>query len=81
MKNNPKQNIRIHTYRKHVNLTLPDDLVEAAKDNGLNLSRFLESKLQDALNSDRMGPGPGFEPGTQAPQARMLTRLHYPGHV
>ena len=27
------------------------------------------------------GPGPGFEPGRRAPQARRLTRLPHPGHV
>ena len=52
MKNNPKQNIRMHTYRKHVNLTLPGELVEAARDNGLNMSRILEKELENRLNEN-----------------------------
>lgn len=81
MKNNQKRNIRIHTYRKHVNLTLPSDLVEASKQQGLNLSRILEMELEKRLNGSVVAGPSGFEPEPQAPQACVLSGClaHYPG--
>ena len=55
-----------------MNVYLPGELVEAAKDNGLNLSRILEMELVERLNSSKVVAPAGFEPTSRAPKARML---------
>jgi len=72
-------------YRKSTCLHLDNEIVETAKQTGLNISRVSENALIGAI--ERLGgpkPGtslvdvvrpPGFGPGLSAREAEVLTRL------
>ena len=69
-----------YTYRseqRKLALLVDKNLIELARQNNINLSRFLEEKLRELLNMKiSMGP-PRFELGSPAPQAGRITRLPY----
>ena len=55
------------------------NLLEKAKALGIDISAFLEERLRGLLNYLKVAPGPGFEPGSRARQARMMGRTTPPG--
>ena len=55
------------------------NLLEKAKELEIDISAFLEEKLKELLNYLKVAPGPGFEPGSRARQARMIGRATPPG--
>ncbi|KUJ94015.1 MAG: hypothetical protein XD40_0836 [Archaeoglobus fulgidus] len=75
---------RQKTNKVKLTLSVDKNLVEAAKNIGLNLSAFLEIQLRQYLSvlkngylpNPQVGP-PRFELGSPAPKAERITRLPY----
>ena len=75
--------------KKHLTLSIDADLIQKARDNGLVISKFLEIKLQEyfsfigMVNKPRIQPHSGrtdlsgFEPESEAPEASVISKLHY----
>ncbi len=68
-------------------LLVDGEVVQKAKDIGLNLSKTCERAFKEAIKRlessgcesndyKKTGP-PGFEPGLEAPEAPVLSRLYY----
>ena len=81
----PYGRISIMGYRKSTRLHLDNEIVETAKQTGLNTSRVIKNALIEAierLGGPKLGAGltglvrpPGFGPGLSAREAEVLTRL------
>jgi DNA-binding GntR family transcriptional regulator len=75
--------------RKHLTLLVEAGLIQKARDHGLIISRFLENKLQEYFQFIDMVSKPriqhhsggtdlsGFEPESEAPEASVISKLHY----
>jgi hypothetical protein len=75
--------------RKHLTLLVEASLIQKARDHGLIISKFLENKLQEyfsfidvvsksSIQHHRRGADlSGFEPESEAPEASVISKLHY----
>ena len=75
--------------KKALNLLIEADLVDRARQQGIVIRRFLENKLQEYFSFINVVSKPsiqhhksrtdlsGFEPESEAPEASVISKLHY----
>ena len=69
----------------YVTIYVDKEIAKEARELGLNISKICENALKEAIrklkgeNCERMGPGPGFEPGIPGSTGRCVSQTTPPG--